>query len=173
MSNKTSVSLHNIKDVRSVEDLAVHYNLIKRHLFVLARRSGEDIEDLLQDFFINMHKYFEKYPDKVINGGFVSNSLRNMLRNYYVSVKRNPAVYEMDLVATEDNSEELELKTEEELKYDEMYSMVEELDWAEKTVLEYSLIMSVAELSRLSEIPYQNLVYALNCAKKKLGIKKM
>lgn len=171
MSKKTNVSLHNIEGVRSIEDLAPHYDLIKSHLLVLTNKRGEDIEDLMQDFYIKMYNYFEKYPSKVINGGFVSNTLRNMLRNYYSAVSKNKTEYEHSLVDKDDNDLEIEDKLKDEELYQEMYEKIEELEWVERTVLEYSLIMSIAELSRLSEIPYQNIIYTLNKAKTKLGIK--
>ena len=108
MSKKTNVSLHNIEGVRSIEDLAPHYDLIKSHLLVLTNKRGEDIEDLMQDFYIKMYNYFEKYPSKVINGGFVSNTLRNMLRNYYSAVSKNKTEYEHSLVDKDDNDLEIE-----------------------------------------------------------------
>lgn len=171
MSRKTNVSLHNIEGVRSIEDLAPHYDLIKSHLLVLTNKRGDDIDDLMQDFYIKMYNYFKKYPNKVINGGFVSNTLRNMLRNYYTSVSKNKTEYEHNLVDRDDNDLEIADKLKDEELYQEMYEKIEELDWVERTILEYSLIMSIAELSRLSEIPYQNIIYTLNKAKSKLGIK--
>lgn len=171
MSRKTNVSLHNIEGVRSIEDLAPHYDLIKSHLYVLTNKRGADMDDLMQDFYIKMYNYFNKYPNKVINGGFVSNTLRNMLRNYYNSVSKNKTEYEHNLVDREDSDLEIADKLKDEELYQEMYEKIEELDWVERTILEYSLIMSIAELSRLSEIPYQNIIYTLNKAKSKLGIK--
>lgn len=169
---KTSVSLHHIEGVKSIEDLAPHYDLIKRHLSVLTTIKGEDLQDLLQDFYIKLDAYFKKYPDKVINGGFVSSSLRNMLKSYYVEVQNNVNEYEVNIVDREDSAIDIDDKIEMEELYEKMYEKVDELDWTEKTVLEYSLIMSSAELSRLSGIPYQNIIYTLNKAKRKLGIKK-
>lgn len=173
MIKKTSVSLHHIEGVNSIEDLAPYYDLIKSHLSVLTNKKGDDIDDLLQDFYVRMDRYFKKYPDKVINGGFVSNSLRNMLRNYYLSVSKNRMVYEQTLVDKTDDSRDIDKKVLDELLYERMYEQIEKLDWAERTVLEYSLIMTVADMSRLSDIPYQNIIYTLNKAKRKLGIKKL
>lgn len=172
---KTSVSLHYIENINSIQQLAPYYTVISNHAKVIT--GLDDYEDLVHDLFIKLDNYFKKYPDKVINGGFISNSIRNMLRNIHKANTRSKIDQNVEVETTTlfTNVEDciIEDKIADEMKYDEIETMMDDLTWVEKTVLEYSLIMSLSEISRLSDIPYQNLVYALNCAKKKLGIKKL
>ena len=180
--SKTSVSLHTIDNINNIEQLAPFYSLIRSHAKMLYK-CNTDYEDLVQELFLKLDKYFTKYPDKIINGGFISNSLRNMIRNKYKVESRRKIDYNVevdDSIIDEDSLTVLDIDNEiihEKLSDEQKYEIIEqklsELTWVERTVLEYSLVMPLSEISRLSEIPYQNLVYALNCAKKKLGIKKL
>lgn len=172
----TSYSLHTIENITNINQLAEHYDLIVSHARLFL--NTEDTYDLVHDLFIKLDTYFKKYPDKVINGGFISNSLRNMVRNIQKVdgkyIDYNVEVDE-DFRALEDidfSNETINMKIEKEFQYEEIELMLQKLTWVERTVLEYSLVMPLTEVSRLSGIAYQNLVYQLNNAKEKLGIKK-
>lgn len=173
----TSYSLHMIENINNINQLAIHYDLIVKHAKMFY--NTEDTYDLVHDLFIKLDTYFKKYPDKVINGGFISSSLRNMVKNIHkVDGKHIDYNIEVDSEygALEDIDISYEVITEKlnnEFKYEVIEGMLSKLNWIERTVLEYSLVMSLSEISRLSEIPYQNLVYQLNSAKTKLGIKKI
>lgn len=179
--SKTNFSLHTIENVNSIKQLAPFYDLISKHARMLYK-GNDDYEDLVQELFLKLDKYFTKYPEKIINGGFISNSLRNMIRNKHkaktrcyidYNVEVNDSIIDEDSLTVLDvDNEVIHEKLSDEQKYDIIEQKLSELTWVERTVLEYSLIMSLKEMSRLSEIPYQNLVYALTRAKDKLGIKK-
>ena len=182
--NKTGTSLHKIENITSIEQLAVHYDLIVRHAKMLYGKD-QPYEDLVQDWFVKLSNYFKKFPHKVINGGFVSNSLRNYIKDRHKAKKRllNKMDYNVEIddsIIDEDSLTMMDVdnvdihnKIEDEKKYEILEQKMSELTWVERTVLEYSLIMTLTEMSKMSEIPYQNLVYQLNNAKKKLGIKKI
>lgn len=177
---KTSVSLHQIENINNINQLSPHYELIINHARML---NNEVYEDIVQDLFLKLDRFFKRYPDKIVNGGFISTSLRNMLRDYHKTNKRRYIDYNVEItdnIISEEHlcyvdldSDEIAIKLSNEEKYDKIEEMLSELTWIERTVLEYSLIMPVTEMSPLSGIPYQNLIHQLNKAKKKLGVKKI
>ena len=178
-NNKTSVSLHNIEGINSIDELSKHYEVIRKHAKMLFK-GDERFEDLTQDLFIKLDAYFKKYPEKIINGGFVSNTLRNMIRNIYKSDKTSKI--DRNIVLTDFNNEDMIMydpfetednisrKEDDERKYEIIEQRLSELTWEERTLIEYSLVMNLTEISKKTEIPYQNIIYTINKAKKKLGI---
>lgn len=169
----TEYSLHNIENINSIGQLGEYYDLIVKHAKMLYNK--DDTLDLVHNLFIKLDNYFKKYPEKVINGGFISNSLRNMIRNMYkVEGKYIDSNIEIeDTLDVDESYDAINKKLENEFKYELIDRKLDEINWIERLVLEYSLVMPLSEMSRLSEIPYQNLIYQLNNAKKKLGIKKI
>lgn len=170
----TSTSLHKIVDITDIKQLSVYNTLILEHARMLTKGDRLLAEDIVQEMYINLHKYFEKYPDKIINGGFVSLSLRNTLKNYWETLKRKDNNYDWEKqeLVYDESDEEIEEKLKDEVLYEEMERRMEELPWYERKVLEYSLEMHITELARKSGINYQNLVYSLAKAKTKIGIVK-
>lgn len=170
----TSTSLHKIVGITDIKQLSVYNTLILGHAKMLTRGNRLLAEDITQEMYINLDKYFTKYPDKIINGGFVSLSLRNTLRNYWETLKRKDSDYNWDEqeLTFDESFEDIEEKIKDEELYEEMEKRMQQLPWYERKVLEYSLEMPISELSRKSGINYQNLIYSLDKAKRKIGILK-
>lgn len=173
----TTCSLDKIDNINSLEGIAKYDKIIRSHARMLTGNNIDVADEIVQVFYISMSKYFTKYPDKIINGGFISMSLRNRLRNYYNALnkldrgdKNNPATIKDEIDVSFFENEDIQSKIEDELLYDDMYSRFEDLEWYEKKVLLYSLEMSMADLARASDIGYQNLRYSLLKAKKKIGV---
>lgn len=181
MSNKkfraTNCSLDKIVDIKSIAELSVYDAVIRRHARMLTENNRDIADEIVQIVYISLDKYFKKYPDKSITGGFVSLSLRNRLKNYHNANNRfdfgdstNEAHIEDEVDVSFYENEDIQSKLADEKLYNEMYSRFDSLEWYERKVLEYSLEMSMADLARASDIGYQNLVYSLNRAKAKIGV---
>ena len=89
MTNKkiTAISLHHINDINNINDLSKYYDLIVAHSKYLT--DEEVYQDIVNNIFIKLDTYFKKYPNKLINGGFVSNTIRNEYRNHLNSAYTN------------------------------------------------------------------------------------
>lgn len=173
-SHFTKESLHDIENLTSIKDVAVYNQRLLDHCRMLAQSKEDYINDLIQDLYINLDKYFTKYPDKVINGGFLSLSIRNLLRNYWISLKRRTPDFDWEVNEFEydEGIDTLKEKIKDEELYDQLEEKLSALHWYERKIIEFSLEMPITELSRQSGINYQNLIYSLGKTKKKLGIKK-
>lgn len=173
-------SLHVIENINNINDLAKHYDLMINHTKYVLKYL--DANDLVHDLFIKLDIYFKKYPDKVINGGFILFSLKNLINNVYSGQNThkkhfNTEIHEFNssfraIEDKNDSDDSINIKLINEANYDIIEEMLSELTWEERTVLEYSLTMSVSEMSRLSGVPYQNLNWQVQKAKRKLGISK-
>ena len=172
--NFTRESLHTIENITSLQDLAPYHQKLVNHTKMLARSNQDFTEDIVQELYIKLDRYFKKYPDKVINGGFISLSLRNSLRNYWILLKRRSPDYDWanNDQEWEDNSEVIKEKLYDEELYEKLEEKINELEWYEKKLLQYSLEMPITELARRSGINYQNLVYSFSKVREKLGIAK-
>ena len=171
--NFTRESLHTIENITSLQDLAPYHQKLVNHTKMLARSNQDFTEDIVQELYIKLDRYFKKYPDKVINGGFISLSLRNSLKNYWILLKRRSPDYDWanNDQEWEDNSEVIKEKLYDEELYEKLEEKINELEWYEKKLLQYSLEMPMTELARRSGINYHNIVYSRKKINANLGIK--
>jgi hypothetical protein len=167
--------LKNIKNITSIEQLSKYDKIIREHALILIKDKNIASE-LVQEMYLNIDKYLKKYPNKIIDGGLVSVSLRNLHRNHLQfevnRYDRGGADYEVSFPDLPDEYETIyEDKMKMEQLYEEMDKKLNNLTWYSKKVLEYSQTMCISELSRKSGISYISLIYDLNKTKEKLGIK--
>lgn len=159
MSNKkTTISLHMIDNINNIEDLSKHYDLIVKHSKFLT--DDNNYEDIVNNIFIKLDKYFKKHPTKVINGGFISNTIRNEYRNLLKS-STNTKFTELDF-QTETNYCEGEddvtanfiQKAEEERMYERMYKTLAEYGDTEKYIILQRQEKSLRQISIETGISY-------------------
>ena len=74
-------NMNKIRDIANIDEMAKYYDMIKEHALILTKNNRILAEDCVQNVFIQIHNYLTKYPDKRINGGLISVSLRNLIRN--------------------------------------------------------------------------------------------
>lgn len=167
------VNLSQINNITSIEELSEHYDLIRKYAHQLNPRMKEQLDDVLQDTFLKLSDIFLKYPGKVIDGGYVAMTLSSVYKNYLKSYNNKlnfgNETYEAIIQDLPDNYEEV---LQEKLAIEDRYDLYEkkksQLSWYNAKVLEYSLVMSVSELSRQSKISYKSLSWTLNKIKEKL-----
>lgn len=163
--NYTKYSLHNIKDISSLEELSKHHKLIYRHaVMVTGYVNKTDAKDLVQEFYLKMHDYFEKNPKKKINGGFIATALKNR----FIDEKRFMNRFDFGIGEKDSTQIYLESRPAEE-EYEETYedSLLSELEsivdnqltGEEKLLIELSYDMNLSELARQTGINYSNLRY--------------
>jgi len=168
--------MNTIKNISSIHELAKYDSIIRNHARILIK-DAELADDLVQNVYLQLHKYFTKYPMKRIDGGLVSVALRNALRNHQQydtnRYDRGGADYEVSFPEIIDDIEDIYFeKIEDEKLYDIMEDRINGLEWYHKKILEYSQTMSLRQLSRESGISYQSLITSMVKIKKQLGINK-
>lgn len=169
--------MRTIKNITSIEQLAKYDSIIREHALILIK-DQHIADELTQELYINIHKYLTKYPNKVLDGGLISVSLRNLHRNYlkyeHNRYDRGGETYEVSFPDLPDDYEDIfREKMEIENKFKIIESGLKTLNWYETKVWEYSQIMSLSELSRQSKISYTNLIRTMNKIKEKLEIIKI
>lgn len=168
-TTKTAINLNHIDNITNINQITEYYNIILEHVRVLGGYNKEDAEDLTQELFINLINYLNKYPDKIINGGFISVTARNMIRNK--GNKDKQMVY-VD-IDYEDKVDNVDTIIEDKLKLEELYTIYEDrvknLHWYEQEVLKFMLIMPLTTLSKKSGISYQSLRTTKNKIMEKLS----
>lgn len=166
-----------IKNIKSIEELSKYDALIRNHALELCKHDSSLADDITNDMYIKLDSLLKRNPEKVFDGGYVSVTLRNLIKNNYSGyVNRfdwGDAEDEKPIPDKPDDFDEnvkhlLYLETLDQ-QADELWS---KLHWYEKKVYEYSEVMSMAEFARQSKIPYQSLIYSLNNVKDKLGIER-
>lgn len=88
MRKESKFGLGTIRDIRTLDQLAVYDSKLRAHAIMLAKNNKDLGEDALHDVYINLHKYLTKYPNKVINGGLVSVAIRNTIKNIQKKANR-------------------------------------------------------------------------------------
>lgn len=157
-SKKTTISLHMIDNINNIEDLSKHYDLIVKHSKFLT--DDNNYEDIVNNIFIKLDKYFKKHPTKVINGGFISNTIRNEYRNLLKS-STNTKFTELDF-QTETNYCESEddvtsnfiQKVEDEERYNKIYKAMADLGDTEKFIINERKEKSLRKISIETGISY-------------------
>lgn len=170
----TDYSLHTIKNVGSLEELAKYHKLIFKHaVMVTGYVNKTNAKDLVQEFYLKMHDYFEKNPNKKINGGFIATALKNR----YIDEKRYMSrfdfgIAEKDSIQTylEDRADDEAYEaTTEDYLLSELEDIIDNhLTGEERLLIELSYDMNLSELSRKTDISYSNLRYEYLKTKKKI-----
>lgn len=167
------VNLASINNITSITQLAEHYELIRKYAHQMNPKLKEQMEDVVQDMFVKIADIFLKYPGKEIDGGYVALTLSSILKNqhkaYTNKLDFGNDTYEAIIQDQPDNYEEvLQYKLDVEERYRLFEIKKNNLSWYDRKVLEYSLVMSVSELSRQTHISYKSLSWTLNKIKDKL-----
>jgi len=167
------VNLSTISNITSIEGLSEHYILIRKYAHQMNPKLKEQMDDVVQDAFIKLADIFLKYPGKEIDGGYVALTLSSILKNqqkaYINKMDFGNDIYDATIPDTPDNYEEvLQHKLEEEERYLEYENKKKLISWYDRKVLEYSLVMSLSELSRHTGISYKSLSWTLKKIKEKL-----
>ena len=166
-------SLHNINNISSLEELSKYNKQILKHASMITKHNKEKAKDLVQEFYLKMFDYFEKNPNKKINGGFIANTLRNRYIDEVRFMKRYDfGVGDKDSVETYliemEEAEPYEL-TKEDSMLDLLSEIIEnDLSGEEKLIIELTYDMNLSELSRQTGISYSNLRYSYLKAKTKI-----
>lgn len=169
-----SVNLSTIKNVRSLADLATHYKLIREYAHQINPNQAEQLDDIVQDTLLKLHTMLEKYPNKVIDGAYIASALKSVYLDDKKSLSNRIDLGSKDKEATipdtQDTYQEvLETKLyEERIIWNKFDEVIDSLSWYDRKVYEYSLVMSVLELSRRSDITYDSLIWTINKVKQKL-----
>jgi len=167
--------MREIKNITNIIALSKYDSTIREHATILTKGDRELADDMVQELYIQLHKYFSKYPNKIIDGGLVSVSLRNLIRNYQKyelnRYDRGGVDYEVSFPEIPDDIEDI---VREKMEIEKCYEIIEErinsLSWYERKILEYSYKMSLLELSKQSKISYQSLITTRDKINNKLGI---
>jgi len=167
------INLSTITNITNIEQLSQHYELIRKYAHQMNPLIKEQMDDVVQDAFIKLSDIFLKYPGKEIDGGYVALTLSSILKNqqkaYTNKMDFGNDNYEATIPDTPDNYEEiLQHKLEEEYKYIQYEDKKKLLSWYERKILDYSLMMSLSELSRHTGISYKSLSWSLKKIKEKL-----
>lgn len=161
---RTEYSLHAIKEIKTIEELSKHYDLIYKHAIMVTKYNNKsDAKDLVQDFFLRMDGYFKKSPNKSINGGFIATSLKNRFIDEKRYMRRfDFGVGDKDSVETylEDYKEEnYEMDIDDE-RLEKLHHIVQNnLTEEERRLITLTFDMNLSELSRQTGISYSNLRY--------------
>lgn len=164
--------LNKIRNIKSIEELSKHYDLIRKYAHSLNRENTSKMDDIIQEVFIKINEIFITQPGKIINGSYVSLTFRSILSNEHKKKKIKTYTEPFDLEQYLDNEDDYDYEyTDEQNKiYDELDSIVDTFSWYEKKVYEYSLQMSISELSRQSDISHRSLRFTLSKIKEKIKI---
>lgn len=113
MKKSSSIDLSVIKEVGNLNELSTFDVLIRNHSYVLADKRRETSEEAVQEMYLLLDKYFRKHPGVTINGGLVSITLRNLIKDSYKYNKRNILVgLPTDVRQDESREEEAYSETE-------------------------------------------------------------
>ena len=164
-----------ITNITSLEELSQYDQLFRSYTnsFVTDKSL---VDDIVQEMYLKIYKLFITYPDKVINGGYVIITLKNIYLNQIKLINKtdkgsltNQAIIPDVIDDTDDIIEHKE-------NQEELYNIIEErvnnLHWYEKEILYQEENMSLYQLSKRSGISYRSLIYSRNKINIKLGIKK-
>ncbi len=162
------ISLSNISNINNINDLAQYYDQIRAYAHQINPQKKEEIDDIVQDCFIKLDRIFKKYPDKVIDGGYIALTLTSLYKNYRKNYLNKNIMNDSPTEEIDDSELSIKNKEMDEIKWEKLNSSIQTLSWYEKKVLEYSFQMSLSELSRKSDISYKSLTHTLKKIKLKL-----
>lgn len=83
MKKNSLTDLSIIRDIDSLEGLSKFYKRITRHAIALSNNDEYRAEEAVQNAMITIGRYFRNNPGVKINGGLVSISIRNHIKDSY------------------------------------------------------------------------------------------
>ncbi len=153
--------MNRIKNINNISDLAVYDTLIRRHASILINDKSI-VDDIVNDCYIALDKYFKKYPKKIITGGFVSVMIRNLYKNH---LKRITNKYDFGNCYNESPIPDVEIdytdiidKQKKEKLYDELNERIDRLTSEQRELLKDSINNSILKLSRKQNKNYHKLL---------------
>lgn len=153
--------MNRIKNINNIGDLAIYDTVIRNHANILIKDKSI-VDDIVNDVYIALDKYFKKYPEKIINGGFVSVMIRNLYKNYLKKITNKfdfgNGYDESPLPDIPLDTRELNEKEEKELLYDKLQSRIDKLSRKQQELLKDSLTSSILKLSRDTNKNYHKLL---------------
>ena len=163
------VSLSEIKNINNIQELALHYDLIQKYAYQINPKNKILMDDIVQDMFIKLTITWKNSPTKLINGGYVAMALMSVYRDYQrlYSKKMNFDVEFGDII--DDSEDSLKDKLIQDGLY-EHYEYIKEtkMDWYERKVLHFYLLMPLTQLSKRTGISYKSLTYTITKIKEKI-----
>lgn len=159
MTKKQTTPLDIVNGSKSIEEIVKHHNIILSHTKKFITKHHSETEDLIQDVYINIIEWIKKNPTKTITSGFLHICISRTWINKQKkkNIKMN---YDFDtnlVVELEDEDYDLNNKIDDEYLYDLLEQRISKLHWYEQKLLQYSLKMSIKEISKRSNISYTSL----------------
>lgn len=168
---KKQIKFTSLNNISSLDELAKYDQLFRDYTngFVTDKSIADDV---VQDMYLKLSKAFEN--GKVVNGGYIVITLKNLYLNHLKIVDRyNKGDETSEYVPQEkvdDFDKVLEDKLEEEKQYQLIEEKIDKLSWFEKSIIQFEMKMSLYQLSKKSGISYRSLIYSKNKINNKLGI---
>ncbi len=154
MKKNSLTDLSVIKKAGSLEDLAKHYDRIRRHAIALAKGDEFRGEEAVQNSMITIGRYFNNHEGVEINGGLVSISIRNHIKDSYKRDSKLRPVGSTGELIIEDVADEEYVESECMLKH------LERLEDEERKTLVYYLYNTSVELTKNNPdgLSYYNII---------------
>ncbi len=163
--------MNRINNINNISDLAVYDTVIRNHSKILIKDTSI-CDDIVNDCYINLDKYFKKYPNKTINGGFVSVMIRNIWRNYLKKITNKydygNSTSSSVIPESEIDYTDIENKIQDEVIYEVLEERIQKLDNKDKKLLENSFNKSISKISRENNVNYHKLLKQYHNIIKKL-----
>lgn len=160
MQNKTPISLHHIKNINSLEDLAKYNDNIINFAKITTYNNHKDI---VQDVYIKLYNMFKKNPKTIIDGGYIATTIRSCMIDQNRKNGKVENVYINDVdIEDVDQDEVNEFEYEENNKWLKYLKALHELEEYQIVIWEYAQQMSILELSKKTNIKYKPLLREFN-----------
>lgn len=150
-------NLSHITNINSIKQLSEYDSCLRLYFNSFKANKGM-VDEILHNTYIKLDKFFKRYPDRVIDGGYVAMSFMNELKDNRKTFNNSMSTLDEEQLKT---SQEDNHPIKQKQKIEKMYQHIEEkysnLHWYDRLVLKYSLEMSCSELSRKSGISRSSL----------------
>tara|TARA_R110000796_G_scaffold162344_1_gene279118 strand:- start:2839 stop:3345 length:507 start_codon:yes stop_codon:yes gene_type:complete len=152
--------VNRIKNIRTIEQLAIYDTIIRTHAKILIKDNNL-AEDIVQNVYVAIDKYLRKYPEKVIDGGFVSMSIRNRAKNYYKAYTNRfnfgNKIEQAYIPEKEECFEDLIVKEDEEILYEMLEERIADLNVSDQALIHATFQMNLKEISRTNHLSYEKI----------------
>lgn len=152
--------MNRIKNIRTIEQLAIYDTIIRTHAKILIKDNNL-AEDIVQNVYVAIDKYLRKYPEKVIDGGFVSMSIRNRAKNYYKAYTNRfnfgNKIEQAYIPEKEECFEDLIVKEDEEILYEMLEERIADLNVSDQALIHATFQMNLKEISRTNHLSYEKI----------------
>jgi DNA-directed RNA polymerase specialized sigma24 family protein len=157
-----------IKNISSLEELAVFHTNIQTYSKMIMGVDYQHREDIVSDFYLKMHKWWNNNPGKTIHGGFVASSLHNAFKN---KVKAKKYIIDQEFIE-EDHQEVIDSLLKDKIKDEiilcELDDIINTLHWYERAVLLYSYDIDLKTIAKETGISYKSLRITMQNIKLKI-----